>query len=277
MRSLIAVAVVCLTAVSAAQGPVGGVVTSGQDYSKEAYVVEQMHATYRYEKDGTGRRETHVRVKPQSEAGVQTWGQLALGYNSANERMEIAFVRVHKSDGTIVTAPLDAVQDLSSPVQRIAPVYTDFRQKHVTVPALRPGELLEFKVVTVVHTAVAAGHFWIEHDFAATDVVFDEQLEIDVPADVEVTLKTRTTVEQQTVTAEGRRIIDGRRRTCPSSTATRRKPRRPRPRMTETRSQNPRRCGSRRFGAGTKWADGTVDSKSRSAGRRMRSAARRRN
>src|SRR5262245_25763123 len=79
------------------------------DYSQEAYIVEQSRTTYRFEKDGTGRRERYMRVKAQSEAGVQAWGQLALGYNSANERIEIGFVRVHKSDGSTVTASLDAV------------------------------------------------------------------------------------------------------------------------------------------------------------------------
>jgi hypothetical protein len=37
--------------------------------------------------------------KVQSEAGVEQWGQLVVGYSSANERVEIPFVRVLKADG----------------------------------------------------------------------------------------------------------------------------------------------------------------------------------
>src|SRR5262245_59827551 len=41
------------------------------DYSQEAYVLEQMKTSYRFEKDGTGLREQSIRVKVQSDAGVE--------------------------------------------------------------------------------------------------------------------------------------------------------------------------------------------------------------
>src|ERR1700719_1178998 len=92
-----------------------------RDYSQEAFVVEQYRSSYRFESDGTGRRETIARIKVQSEAGVQQWGQIQIGYNSANERVEIGYVRVVKADGSIVKAGEDAVQDLTAPVEREAP------------------------------------------------------------------------------------------------------------------------------------------------------------
>src|SRR5579859_3203002 len=119
-------------------------VEKAADYSKESFVIEGMHSTYHFEADGTGRREVRARIRVQSEAGVQQWGQLQFGYNSANERVEIPYVRVVKEDGSVVKAGDDAVQDLSAPVEREAPVYTDYRQKHITVPGLRPGEVLEY-------------------------------------------------------------------------------------------------------------------------------------
>ena len=93
----------------------------------------------------------------QSEAGVQQWGQVAEGYNSANERVEIPYVRVLKKDGTVVTAGAMRCRISSAPIEREAPVYTDYRQKHITVPGLRPGEVLEYDMATVIHTPLAAG------------------------------------------------------------------------------------------------------------------------
>jgi tetratricopeptide (TPR) repeat protein len=176
------------------------------NYSSEAFIIERARATYRFENDGTGRRESFLRVKTQSEAGVQAWGQLVFGYNAANEKLDVQFVRVLKSDGSVVTAPADAVQDLSSPVERVAPVYTDFRQKHVTVPGLRPGETLEFSFVATLHTAVAAGQFWTEYDFQTENIVLDEQLQIDVPAARVVTLKTRAGAEPVISESDGRKL-----------------------------------------------------------------------
>ena len=84
-----------------------------KDYSQESFVIEKVLTRFRFESDGTGRKETIARVRVQSEAGVEQWGQVLIGYNSANERVEIPYVRVLKKDGSVVTAPADSVQDLS--------------------------------------------------------------------------------------------------------------------------------------------------------------------
>jgi len=79
------------------------------DYSPESFVLEQVRTTYRFENDGTGRREIYARIRVQSEAGVQQWWQVVVEYNSANEKIEIPYVRVHKADGTVITASEDAL------------------------------------------------------------------------------------------------------------------------------------------------------------------------
>ena len=176
------------------------------DHSQEAFVVEKLRNSYRFETDGTGRREVYARIKVQSEAGVEAWGQVVVGYNSANERVEIPFVRVLKLDGSTVTAPADSVQDLSIPLEREAPVYTDFRQKHITVPGLRPGEELEYEFVTITQTPLAPGQFWMEYDFAKSGTVLDEQLVLDVPKDRAIKLKTKPGDDPKIAEENGRRV-----------------------------------------------------------------------
>src|SRR5579862_9624467 len=178
----------------------------GPDYSEESFVIEQMHSTYRFEADGTGRKETKARIRVQSEAGVQQWGQLLEGYNSANERVEIPYVRVLKTDGSVVKASDDAVQDLSAPIEREAPVYTDYRQKHITVPGLRPGEVLEYDMVTVIHTPLATGQFWAEYEFDKSNISLDETLDVDVPAGRSIKLKCKPGMEAKITEQDGRRI-----------------------------------------------------------------------
>ena len=179
---------------------------SPSDYSKEAFVIEQIRDRFRFENDGTEREENTIRVRVQSEAGVQRWGQLRFGYNSANEKLEIPYVRVIKPNGSVVKAGDDAVQDLSAPVQQIAPVYTDYRQKHVTVPGLRPGDVLECESVTMVTTPLAAGQFWMQHDFNLVNIVLDEQLEIDVPSGRPIKLKTKPGTDPQKTEENGRAV-----------------------------------------------------------------------
>src|SRR6266403_4037669 len=52
--------------------------TPPADYSREPYVIEQSRTAWRFENNGTGRKDAYVRVKVQSEASVQRWGQLVL-------------------------------------------------------------------------------------------------------------------------------------------------------------------------------------------------------
>jgi len=189
-----------------AEGKPADTAASKHDYSQEAFVVEQYRSLYRFESDGTGRKETIARIRVQSEAGVQQWGQLQIGYNSANERVEIAYVRVVKADGSVVKAGADAVQDLSAPVEHEAPVYTDYRQKHITVPGLRPGEVLEYDMVTVIHTPLAAGQFWADYDFDKNNITLDEELDVDVPSDRPLKLKNKPDMDPK-ISEENRRRI----------------------------------------------------------------------
>ena len=176
------------------------------DYSQEPFVIEQFITRVRFENDGKGRRELSMRIRVQSEAGVQQLGQLQFGYNAANERLEIHSVEVHRTDGSTVSAVAEAIQDLTSPVARDAPIYTDTRQKHVTVPGLRPGEMLSYHVTTHIHTPLAPGQFWLEHDFFKDAIVLDEQLEVSVPRDRAIKLKTQPGAEPAVTEEADRRI-----------------------------------------------------------------------
>jgi tetratricopeptide (TPR) repeat protein len=177
------------------------------DYSQEALVIEQLSTSYRFERDGTGQRELSFRAKIQSDAGVERFGQLIFGYSSANERLDMDFVRVHKADGTVVNATASDIQDLTAPVAREAPVYTDLRQKHITVPGLRPGDTLEYHLVWNIHTPLAQNHFWVEHDFVTKDViVLDDELTVNIPAASKVKLKTEPGFEPTIKEQNDRRI-----------------------------------------------------------------------
>src|SRR2546427_13121176 len=70
------------------------------DYSQEPFVIEQYYTRSRFEKDGTGRCELHVRIRVQSETGAQQLGQLVFGYNSANDRMTIGSVEGQQADAS---------------------------------------------------------------------------------------------------------------------------------------------------------------------------------
>ena len=160
------------------------------DYSQEPFIVESLENKVRFENDGTGVREQTVRVKVQSDAGVQQLGELVFGYSAANESLDVGYVRVVKPDGSVVTAAADAVKDMTSNVARDAPVYSDYKEKHITVPALHSGDTLEYDIVTHIHTPLAPNEFWYEQNFVKDAIVLDERLEINVPKSRDLTVKS---------------------------------------------------------------------------------------
>ncbi|MGB8654890.1 MAG: DUF3857 domain-containing protein, partial [Candidatus Acidiferrales bacterium] len=95
------------------------------DYSQEPFVYDYLHTTIRYENDGTGTQENRARIHVQTQAGLAQAGQLIFPYNAENETSEIRSVRVIKQDGTVIVAGPENIQDLSAPVAREAPMYTD--------------------------------------------------------------------------------------------------------------------------------------------------------
>ena len=86
---------------------------------------------------------------------MQQLGLLIFSYNSANEQLKIDYVRVRRPDGTVVETPLGDLQDMASQITRQAPMYTDYREKHVPVKGLGVGDLLEYQTETqLIHPLI---------------------------------------------------------------------------------------------------------------------------
>ena len=173
------------------------------DYSQEAAVIEHYHQVMRFENDGTGRDQLDAQIRVVSESGVQALGQLKVGYSALSDKLEIAYVRVRKPDGTVITAQESAIQDLTLPD---APVYTDYHEKHISVPSLRPGDVLEYEFVRTITNPLAPGQFWASVNFAEKGIILDQQLEINVPKGRQIKLKSKPGFEPK-ITDEGDRRI----------------------------------------------------------------------
>ncbi|HEX6466686.1 MAG TPA: DUF3857 domain-containing protein, partial [Terriglobales bacterium] len=89
--------------------------------AEEAAIIEQMLTKVTAEADGTGLLESTRRVHIQSEAGLQAFGILTMSYEKAFHEGEIVYVRVRKPDGSVISTPLDDIQDVEPEITREAP------------------------------------------------------------------------------------------------------------------------------------------------------------
>ncbi len=176
------------------------------DASEEPFVYEMRRGALRFENDGTGSEEISARIRVQNTLGVQHMGQLVFSYNSSNEGLEIRTVKVTKPDGRVIVAGPEVVQDLTAPVAQLAPVYTDARQKHVTVPGLATGDILEYDIVKTISQPFTPGQFWSSWDFVSDGFCLDEELDLNVPRARTLQMKNAPDT-QPTIREDGDRRI----------------------------------------------------------------------
>jgi tetratricopeptide (TPR) repeat protein len=152
-----------------------------------------------------GKKSSMLRVRIQNQQALQNWGQLIFTYSSASDKVHVDFVRVHKPDGHIVTAGPDAVQDLNSPVEQVAPVYTDIRQTHVTVPDLSIGDTLEYQLHTDTVHPLVPGQFFMSWNSSKQVIALDDSFQVDVPRSREIQVKTANGVADPEIHDQGDR------------------------------------------------------------------------
>jgi tetratricopeptide (TPR) repeat protein/transglutaminase-like putative cysteine protease len=177
--------------------------TEPVDYSQEAFVTEHYIDSFRFENDGTGREQIDARIKINSDSGVQALGQLKVGYSALSDKLEVVYVRVIKPDGTVINAPESGIQDVTFPN---ALMYSDYHEKHISVPSLRPGDVVEYQFVRTIVDPLTPGQFATSYDFKDRGIVLDEQFEINVPKSRQIKLKSEPGAEPKISDDGDRRV-----------------------------------------------------------------------
>jgi hypothetical protein len=175
------------------------------DYSQEPFVIERFITHAAFQNDGTSRADLEVVVNLLTDSGVQQFGQIVFGYNSSSQKLEVISVEVRKAGSSTFTSA-SAVRDLSPLAAGGAPAYADYREKHISVPGLRPGDTLAYHIARTTTIPVVPDQFWFEHDFVKQAIVLDEQLEISVPRNRVIKLKTKPGADP-VISDEGERRI----------------------------------------------------------------------
>jgi tetratricopeptide (TPR) repeat protein len=172
---------------------------------QEAAVIESLVTKVEFENNGTGVRLTKGRIRVQSDAGAQQWGVLVTQYQQANESVEIKSVSVHKAGGTVIVTPPENIQDMPADVTRVAPFYSDLREKQVAVKGLGSGDTLEYEILIRVHTPLIPGQFWLNYDFVDDGIALAEELEVSFPSQRQV--KVKSLKVEPAISEEGNRRV----------------------------------------------------------------------
>jgi hypothetical protein len=158
--------------------------------------VELVRTVYRFENDGRGRKDLILRTRILNEVGGRQ-RQLTFAYKPLSQRLEIPYIRILKSDGSIVNLVTSEVVERPRILAKPGMPDIDLDEKKVSCPQLSPGDVLEYDVATIIDKPLAPGQFWVDHNFRQTAVA-DEELEIDVPSSRSVKVSTKPGIKAWT-------------------------------------------------------------------------------
>src|ERR1700728_1256039 len=173
------------------------------DSSKEPILIESYDTNVLFENDGRGEQNLTVRALVQSDVGARQLHELAFRYVSPNQKIQIYFVRVRKPDHSVVNGSLDDVKDVQ-PVPESA--FSNLKEEHIAVPPLSVGDTLEYEIGTRIVTPFAPGEFWFAHNFISGPLVRREALQINLPVERKVILKSTPSAPLKTSAVNGRAI-----------------------------------------------------------------------
>jgi tetratricopeptide (TPR) repeat protein/transglutaminase-like putative cysteine protease len=173
---------------SFAVGQVSSLRSGDDKYKQEGLLYEQIVTHYVFSNDGSSTRETTARVRVQSDAGLKETGLLIFRYQRDLDSPSF-LVKVHKPDGRVIETPAEGALEMPADITRQAPLYSDVYEKHITVKGLAIGDTLEYSL-RIQEKPIIPGEFWLTYNFSNDDIVLDEELQVSVPAGMEVKVKS---------------------------------------------------------------------------------------
>ena len=153
-------------------------------YADEPIVIEHTDTIINLATDGTGWKEHTLVARLQSDATVKKYGVLSVPYASNSEHVELLYARVRHPDGAVAETQTSDAMDMSSPVTRQAPFYSDQKELQLPIRSLRVGDTLELKYRIVRTKAEVPGQFWGQEVFTGSAVVLSQTAELRVPTGI---------------------------------------------------------------------------------------------
>lgn len=174
------------------------------DPSEQPAIIEEFSTSVRFENDGTSVRTVRQRTKIQNEAGIRLYGIVTLSFIAGND-FAIDTVEVHKKDGGIVKAGPANIQEVTPEISRVAPMYSDVRQKQVTVPGLSVGDEVVFQYTEKI-SALVPNQFWFQYSFLKAAIVLSESVQVDIPSGRKVHVNFQPDYKPEIKTSSDRTI-----------------------------------------------------------------------
>jgi len=129
------------------------------------------------------------------------YGAVYPAYSSQLEDLHINYLRTVKADGTVIPADPSKGMDLTPPVTRLAPMFSDVKIKVLVALQLQVGDEIEYQYTRTIRTPYMPGNFWAMYSLNRANPKKAATIVLDIPAVRKVTFESDScfhyTVEQK--------------------------------------------------------------------------------
>lgn len=153
-------------------------------------VVEQLHVVYRYQNDGTGEIIQTARLRILTEAGLKIYGAVYLPYSSQLEDLRIDYLRTLKAGGATIPADPSKAMDVTPPITRFAPMFSDVKVKVLVAPQVQVGDAIEYQYTRDIRVPYMPGNFWVTYSLNRANPITSATIVLDVPAGRKLTFES---------------------------------------------------------------------------------------
>jgi len=176
-------------------------------YKGQDYVLLLDDGVVRYNHDGTGSRTYRQVVQVFTREAAERFGEQSFDYDSSRERLTINWLRVLSPDGKIISDKPVHEQEGIAPVAQEAPVYSDVRERRVSLGGVAPNTIVDYSYTIETTAPVMPGDFRNNWRVTTGRLVRRSRYLVDLPADMQPTIKERNLTFARTVTrANGRAV-----------------------------------------------------------------------
>ncbi|MFC1714504.1 tetratricopeptide repeat protein [Candidatus Poribacteria bacterium] len=160
------------------------------EYPNAGAIVLLDKFSYEFTDAGVTRYTLHKIIKILNDRGIQEFGEIALPFNHKSQNVGVNVARTVLPDGTQVEASPDAIHDITPPGLADYNLYSDIRYKVVSMPALQPDAIIEYKI-TVEDAQATTEMAWILGGmiFQWTDPMLTAKCVLRVPKETNIKWK----------------------------------------------------------------------------------------
>jgi hypothetical protein len=178
------------------------------DHPDEQVVLLLDDGVVRYEADGTGVKTYRQATQILSAEAVDDYAEHEFSYAPGHQRLSVNWIRVLRTDGTVVSDAPTQVQDADVPATLGDPVYTDTKVRRFSLSGVAPGTIVDWSYTIEERKPFLPGDFtgsWSIHAGAFTR---RSRYVLDLPAAMKPNLIERNlTFRRAETVARGRRVM----------------------------------------------------------------------